>query len=82
MGIIAILIGGVIGYLVGKNLIAKNWIIKLCYAVLCPVVIDILIVLMFTLTTGSSYAAGAYSVPFLLGSVGYLIMVLIEMKVK
>ncbi len=50
--------------------------------VLCPVVIDILIVLMFTLTTGSSYAAGAYSVPFLLGSVGYLIMVLIEMKVK
>lgn len=81
MGIFGILIGGVIGYLIGSKVIAKNWLIKLCYAVLIPIVFDIIVIAFFAMLTGSNYLAGAYSTPFIIGSLAYLVLVLIKMKI-
>lgn len=39
MGIIAALIGGLIGYTLSKNVIAENWWYKLCYALFCPLML-------------------------------------------
>ena len=81
MGIVAIIIGGIIGYLVAEKFTAKSWGMKLCYAVLCPIVFDVLVILIMGGITGSSYLAGAYATPFIIGSIAFLVLVLCMMKV-
>ncbi len=80
MGIIALIIGGVIGYLLAEKVTAKNWGIKLCYALAIPVVFDIIVLCIIGATTGSSYAAGTYGAPFIIGSFMFAILVLAKMK--
>lgn len=80
MGIVAIIIGGIIGYLIADKFTAKNWGIKLCYAILAPIVFDILIISIIGVITGNSYLAGAYATPFIIGSIAYLVLILIKMK--
>jgi len=81
MGIIAIIIGGIIGYLIAEKFTAKSWALKLCYAVLCPLVFDILVVIIIGAITGNSYLAGSYAAPFIIGSLAYLVLVLCKMKI-
>lgn len=81
MGSVAIIIGGIIGYLIAEKFTAKSWAIKLCYAALCPIVFDILVAIILIVITGSSSLAGAYSVPFFIGSLAYLVVVLYKMKI-
>lgn len=81
MGIIAIIIGGVIGYLIAEKFVAKSWAIKLCYAVLCPIVFDVLVTLIIGAFTRNSYLAGSHAAPFILGSIAYLVLVLCKMKI-
>lgn len=81
MGILAIIVGGIIGYLIAEKFTAKSWTIKLCYAVLCPIVFDIIITIIFGVITGNGYLAGSYATPFIIGSLAYLVLVLCKMKI-
>lgn len=81
MGIIAIIIGGIIGYLVADKFTAKSRAIKLCYAVLYPILFDVLVILIMAALTKDSYLAGSYATPFIIGSVAYLVLVLCKMKI-
>lgn len=77
-----LIIGSIIGFIVAEFISAKNWGIKLCYAILCPVVFDTIVAYSLIYLTGSHGLAGAKSVPFFIGSIGYLIVVLVKMKVE
>lgn len=81
MGIVAAIIGCIIGYIVTCKFTAKNWGIKLCYSVLCPIVFDILVILILLIFTGNSYLTGSYASPFIIGSIAYLVFVLFDMRI-
>lgn len=81
MGIIYLLIGGVIGYLVTEKVTVKNWGMKLCHAFLIPLVINIVVTLLLVLITGNSYLAGAMTFPVVIASIAYFVMVLVKMKI-
>lgn len=80
MGIIALIIGGIIGYFVTERVTAKNWGLKLCYALGAPIVLITVLVTALTIITGSSYLAGAYSTNFIIACIPYIIWVLVKMK--
>ena len=81
MGIVAIILGGIIGYLFAEKVSAKNWVIKLCYAVLYPILFDFFVVHIIGAFTGSGYLTGKYSLPFIIGSISFLVLVLCKMKI-
>lgn len=81
MGIVALIIGGIIGYFVTERVTAKNWGLKLCYALGAPIVLITALAIVLTIITGSSYLAGTYSTNFIIACIPYIIWVLVKMKI-
>jgi hypothetical protein len=81
MGIIAALIGGLIGYTLSKNVIAENWWYKLCYALFCPLMLITIVVLLVMIELCDAYQTGIYCAPFIFGCITYSIVVFIKMKI-
>jgi hypothetical protein len=82
MGIIAIIIGGLIGYLLSRTVIAENWWYKLCYALFTPLLFTILVVLLVMIELCDAYQTGIYCAPFIFGCIAYSIIVFIKMKIE
>ena len=81
MGIIALIIGGIIGYFVTGRVTAKNWGLKLCYALGAPIAFLTVLILVLAIITGSGYLTGKYSVNFIIACIPYIIWVLVKMKI-
>lgn len=79
MGFVALFIGGVIGYLLSEIITAKNWTIKLLYAIGIPIVLFIIIAAILMEIFGSSYA-GSFSAYLVIANIAYTIAVLLKMK--
>ena len=80
MGIIALIIGCIVGYFVTEKVTAKNWGLKLCYALGAPIALITVLAIVLTIITGSSYLAGTYSTSFIIACIPYIIWVLVKMK--
>lgn len=80
MGIIALIIGGIIGYFVTERVTAKNWGLKLCYALGAPIAFLTVVFIVLAIITGSGYLTGKYSVNFVIACIPYIIWVLVKMK--
>lgn len=82
MGIIALIVGGILGYYLSEKVVAKNWLVKIGWAIGAPLAIMALVMLVVGLTTGSGYIAGGYNAIVFIASVPFAIFVLAKMKRK
>jgi len=82
MGIIFLIIGGILGYYLSEKVVAKNWLVKLAWAIGAPLAVLLLVLLVLGLVIGNSYEVGGYAAFVFIMAVPYAIFVLAKMKRK